>query len=257
MRGPVRSISRIFVVIGVTAVVAIAGLAVYLVQFGSLGPAMPKTTTGNPNIHAGSVDLSKLQTSKVQTSQGLAFQVVPLNLTMNYNFSSYTHNGAEFAIPEYVILNYSWTSTGSVSHRVDLGITLGGGAPCEGSAERGSIFADVTHIVTILAEAYFPAASIAGTFAYSFELTKFPLVTTIVNDGVPVTNPAREETPSSLCVPSTQVIRPIFTYLLVAPAISGYEFQEWSGTGPGSYSGPSANLTITIAGNVTEVAQYT
>jgi hypothetical protein len=257
MRTTGAGISRALTTLGVIAIVALAGLAVYFTQSGGNKSETLQTTRGSPNVHSGTVDLSKLPVSQTQTQGGHSYNVVPLNLTINYNTSLYLHNGTDFAVLEYLVLNYSWTSmTGSSIHFVDLGITLGGETDCRSSAAQGSIFGDMTHIVIMLAEATFPAAPIMGTFTYSYELTKFPMVTTIINNGVPSLDEAREVSPFSTCLPSPQVTNPIFTYSLVAPTLSGYKFQDWSGYGPGSYTGPSADVTITVRGNVTESARY-
>jgi len=256
MRATGVGISRFLTTLGVIVIVALAGLAVYLTQSGGNKSGTLQTTRGSPNVHSGTVDLSKLPVSQTQGDH--TYNVVPLNLTINYNTSSYLHNGAELAVLEYLVLNYSWTSmTGSAIHFVDLGITIGGELDCRSTANQGSIFGDMTHIVIMLAEATFPTTSIIGTFTYSYELTKFPLVTTIINNGTPSLDEAREESPFSTCLPTPQVTHPIFSYSLVAPALPGYKFQDWSGFGPGSYTGPSADVTITVTGNITESARYT
>jgi len=247
-----RGISQKVFVIGIVAVIAVAGLAVYFVQPRNNG-STTQTEVSQSSYHEGSIDLSKLPV--YSTQGGSTYYVVPLNLTINYNMSLYSYNGAEFAVPEYVILNYSWASSESLAPTVQLGITVQGGS-CTGSANQGSIYAVVSHIVTVLVKATAPSTAFAGTFAYSYDLVKVPMVTTVINNGQPVTTPARIGPPFELCLPSTQAVHPDFTYPLQAPTIGGYDFQSWKGSGPGSYSGPSANITITITGNVTESAGY-
>jgi Divergent InlB B-repeat domain len=46
------------------------------------------------------------------------------------------------------------------------------------------------------------------------------------------------------------------TFTLSASPESGYTFVNWTGTGPGSYSGPSADGTLTVQGPVAEFAHF-
>ena len=44
--------------------------------------------------------------------------------------------------------------------------------------------------------------------------------------------------------------------LMAAPISSGYKFVDWVGTGAGSYSGTNQTMTITMYGDITEVANF-
>ncbi|MCI4321589.1 MAG: glycoside hydrolase [Thermoplasmata archaeon] len=46
------------------------------------------------------------------------------------------------------------------------------------------------------------------------------------------------------------------TVSVSAPAVAGYTFSGWQGTGTGSYTGPLASLSLTPGGPVAEVAEY-
>jgi Divergent InlB B-repeat domain len=46
------------------------------------------------------------------------------------------------------------------------------------------------------------------------------------------------------------------TITLSATSASGYHFVNWTGTGPGSYSGTDQNPTVTVSGAVSEVANF-
>ncbi len=239
-----RGISRAATAIAIVVIVAVAGLAIYLALPGGRQPSS-SLTTSQSGTHGGSVDLSKLQVHQIQGSS--SYYVVPLNLTINYNYT----------VPEYAVLNYSWASLpDSSTTNVQLGITLGPVDFCEGSTGQGSIYGVVTHIVTMVAKIAAPVSTFTGTLTYSYALMKFPIVTTIINNGQPMLNPARVGPPYSLCLPTAQAVKPTFTYPLQAPTLNGYTFQDWAGIGLGSYSGASANVTLTLQGNVTETAQY-
>jgi len=236
-------------------IIVVTGLAIYIYRPGGSGPSTSETTEP-PNIHYGTIDLDRLTVGQELYPNGSSsYYVVPLNLTINYNASLYVHDGAEFAVIEYLTLNYSWSSVPSSSTpRVSANGYLAGS--CGSSTSAGSIYVVVGHIVSLYASLKSASNGFTGTFSYSYKLTKFPVVTTIINNGTPDQDSA-QVSPWQGCLASSQTTHPIFTYSLKAPTLSNLTFQEWTGSGIGSYTGSMANVTLTISGNVTESASYT
>ena len=247
-------VSRLILSFIVIVIIAVAGLAVYIYRPGGSGPSTSETTEP-PNVHYGTIDLARLTVGQELYPNGSSSQyVVPLNLTINYNASLYVHDGAEFAVLEYLTLNYSWSSVPSSSTpRVSANGYLAGS--CGSSTSAGSIYVVVGHIVSLYASLRSVSKGFTGTFSYSYKLTRFPLVTTIINNGAPDQDLA-QASPWQGCLASSQTTRPIFTYSLKAPALSNFTFQGWTGSGVGSYTGAMASVTLTISGNVTESASY-
>ena len=56
--------------------------------------------------------------------------------------------------------------------------------------------------------------------------------------------------------PESSAVEQGLPFTLSAPSIKFYSFTGWKGTGPGSYTGPLQEATITPLGNVTETATY-
>jgi len=237
------------------AIVVVAGLVVYSSRLGG-GRQPASETTQQPNVHNGVVDLAGLTVGhELYPNGSSSYFVVPLNLTINYNASLYVHDGAESAVLEYLTLNYSWSSvprssTPSVSANGYLTESS-----CSSSTSAGSIYVVIGHIVSLYASVGSTSNGFTGSFSYSYKLTRFPVVTTIINNGAPDQDLAQAY-PWQSCLASTQATHPVFTYSLKAPTLPNLTFQGWTGFGAGSYTGTMASVALTISGNVTESASY-